>query len=145
VKTKFSDYFTCAGQAIIIPPLQTIQMQMSLVCQEWGIPYINLADIKNPDEISQKIEELEPKIILCSIEDISEESIQKNLQKLDVGYLAVDESQVMDPVSGWCEIRPYCMQTWKFVRATFKCPLLLLSATMEESSLQRVLGKIFEI
>jgi hypothetical protein len=34
-------------------------MQMSLVCQEWGIPHINLADIKNLDEISQKIEELE--------------------------------------------------------------------------------------
>ena len=110
-----------------------------------GIPYINLADTKNPDKISKKIEELEPKIILWSIEDISEESIQKNLQKLDIVYVAEDESQVMDPVSGWCEIRPYCMETWKFVHATFKCPFMLLSATMEESSLQRVIGKIFEI
>ena len=113
---------------------------MSLVCERWGIPYLNLVDTRSPGEIKQKIEELEPKIILCSIEDVSEEATQKILQTLDVAYVAVDECQVMDPVSGWCEIRPYCSATWKFVRASFKCPYLLLSATMEEQSLQRVLG-----
>jgi hypothetical protein len=48
----------------------------------------------------------------------------------------------MDPVSGWAEIRPYRSETWKFLRAAFKCPLFLLSATMEERSLERILGKM---
>ena len=46
----------------------------------------------------------------------------------------------MDPVSGWAEIRPYNADTWKFLRAAFKSPLFLLSATMEEGSLDRILG-----
>ena len=48
----------------------------------------------------------------------------------------------MDPVSGLCQIRPFCSQTWKFLRAAYKCPFFLLSATMEENSLSRVLGII---
>ena len=106
---------------------------------------MNLADVRNASEIPKKIEDLQPKVILCSIEDISDEATQRSLQKLDVAYVAVDEAQVMDPVSGWCEIRPYCMETWKFVRASYRCPFMLLSATMEEQSLQRVLGKIFHL
>ena len=48
--------------------------------------------------------------------------------------------QVMDPISGWAAIRPYRSETWKFLRAAFKCPFFLLSATMEETSLGRILG-----
>ena len=55
----------------------------------------------------------------------------------------MSEIKVMDPVSGWAEIRPYCATTWKFLRAAFRCPLLLLSATMEDNSLSRILGKIY--
>ena len=55
------------GQAIIIPPLQTIQLQMSLVCKKWGIPYINLADARNPDEITKKIEELNQKLFFVRL------------------------------------------------------------------------------
>ena len=116
-------------------------MQMSQVCEKWGIPHLNLADTRNPEEIDRKIEELKPKVILCSIEDVSEEATQRRLQKLDVSYVAVDECQVMDPSGGWCEIRPYCSATWKFICASFKCPFFLLSATMEEQSLKRILGK----
>ena len=83
------------GQAIIIPPLVTIQMQMALVCEAWKIPYINLANIMNPDDITKKIEEVKPKIILCSIENVTDEAIQRRLQKLDVVYVAVDECQVI--------------------------------------------------
>ena len=82
------------GQALIIPPLVTIQMQMALVCENWKIPYINLADIRKPDDITQQIEEVQPKIILCSIENISDEAIQRKLQRLNVAYVAVDECQV---------------------------------------------------
>ena len=49
--------------------------------------------------------------------------------------------KVLDPIGGWCEIRPYCSDTWKFLCASYKCPFFLLSATMEEDSLNRILGK----
>ena len=70
-------------------------MQMAEVCRLWRIPYINLADIKHPDEISKQLISVNPKIVLCSIEDVSDPAIQKRLQKLNVGYVAVDEAQVL--------------------------------------------------
>ena len=48
----------------------------------------------------------------------------------------------MDPKSGWCEIRPYNSEVWGFLSATFKAAYLLLSATMEEDSLKRILGML---
>ena len=50
--------------------------------------------------------------------------------------------KVMDPVSGWCEIRPYDSDIWKFLQAAYKCVFFLLSATVDEDSLKRILGKI---
>ena len=51
--------------------------------------------------------------------------------------------KVLDPETGWVKIRPYCQETWSFLRARFKCPLLLMSATMEENSLQRICGNFW--
>ena len=51
---------------------------------------------------------------------------------------------VLDPISGWCEIRPYNSEVWSFLRASFKCNFFLLSATVEEDSLARILGKIID-
>ena len=82
------------GKAIVIPPLVTIQIQMASICQAWDIPYLNLADIHHPTEIQSKLSDLEPKIILTSIEDISNPAIQSELQTLDICYIAVDEAQV---------------------------------------------------
>ena len=82
------------GLAIVVPPLQTIQMQMACVCEEWGIPHVNLSDIQNPSEIQHKIDEAKPKIILASIEDISNHAVQSQLQTLDIKYIAIDECQV---------------------------------------------------
>ena len=67
---------------------------MASICEEWNIPYLNLADVRSPSEISGKLSELAPKVILCSIEAISDPAIQSQLQSLEVGYIAVDESQV---------------------------------------------------
>ena len=67
---------------------------MAEVCKSWQIPYLNLADINHPEEITRKITEVNPKIILCSIENLSDPAIQKRLQKLKVAYVSVDESQV---------------------------------------------------
>ena len=68
-------------------------MQMADICEKWKIPCLNLADIR-PGEIAQQIETLNPKIILCSIENIVDEAVQRALRKLKVDYVAVDECQV---------------------------------------------------
>ena len=67
---------------------------MAATCEDWDIPYLNLSDITKPAEIAAKLEEMNPKIILCSIEDISNSAIQAELQSLKVSYVAVDECQV---------------------------------------------------
>ena len=69
-------------------------MQMANICEEWGIPYLNLSDITSPAEICVKLQEIEPKIILCSIEAISDQAIQTELQSVNVAYVAIDECQV---------------------------------------------------
>ena len=82
------------GCAIIIPPLQTIQLQMSALCDAWRIPYIDLSSIHSIDQISSAIVEIQPKIILCSIESISNPAIQAQINSLEVAYIAIDECQV---------------------------------------------------
>ena len=71
-------------------------MQMASICEEWNIPYLNLADVRSPSEIPERLSELAPKVILCSIEAISDPAIQSHLQSLEVEYIAVDESQVSE-------------------------------------------------
>ena len=80
--------------SLVIPPLQTIQAQMAEVCRNWGIPFINLSEIKDPEKIGHEIKKIKPKVILASIEDITQEEIQTELQLLDISYVTVDECQV---------------------------------------------------
>ena len=80
-------------------------MQMTVVCQRWDIPYLNISDVINPVEIASKLEETDPKIILCSIEDISNPAIQAQLQSLEVSYIALDECQVITPGSNPGQLR----------------------------------------
>ena len=82
----------------MIPPLQTIQIQMEKICSAWKIPYLNLSDVANPDDIPDKLNELKPKIILSSIEDINKEEVQSKLQLLDISYVAIDECQVSNKI-----------------------------------------------
>ena len=53
------------------------------------------AEVKLPDEIKNFITHENPKVILGSIEDINNPSIQKSLMKLNIAYVAVDEAQVL--------------------------------------------------
>ena len=48
--------------------------------------------------------------------------------------------QVMDSENGWTTFRPYVPLTWNYLRANFRTPFLLSSATMEEDSLERISG-----
>ena len=77
----------------MIPPLVTIQVQMAGICDSWDIPYLNLSEI-NPLEIQEKIDSEDPKILLASIEDITNPVIQSQIQNVDVSYIALDEAQV---------------------------------------------------
>ena len=68
---------------------------MSKICDSWQIPHINLSEIHDPQAISLKLEEVNPKIILCAIEDLNREDIQDVIQLLRVAYVAIDECQVL--------------------------------------------------
>ena len=74
---------------------------MASNCVAYEIPYLNLSDVHNPDEIQTKIDEVDPKILLMSIEDVSNPLVQSELQNLDIRYIAIDEAQV--PSSGFPE------------------------------------------
>ena len=80
--------------ALVIPPLQTIQIQMEKICSEWNISCLNISNILSPDEIPVKIDELSPKVILASIEDLDKEDVQAALQMVNMAYVAIDECQV---------------------------------------------------
>ena len=138
--TKYDDsgsMLSFTGTALVIPPLQTIEIQMCTICEEWGIKYLNLGAI-DVNSIADHIAAEKPFILISSIEKINNPEVQKQLFNLKLDYIAIDEAQVLDPETGWTEFRPYSAETWAFLRARFRCPFLLLSATMEEESLTRI-------
>ena len=56
---------------------------------------MNLSSITSPADIPELLKQTSPKVILSSVEDISKEEIQSELQLVDVAYVAIDESQVL--------------------------------------------------
>ena len=69
---------------------------MEKICTDWGIPFLNLSGVTEPENISEMLQHSSPKVILSSIEDISREEIQSQLQLLQITYVAIDESQVYE-------------------------------------------------
>ena len=61
---------------------------MAKICDDWNIPYINLSEISKKEDISTIVEEAKPKIILSSIEDISDPIVQNSLQ-LVLNYICI--------------------------------------------------------
>ena len=82
------------GTALVIPPLQTIEQQMIRICGEWGIECLNLSAVPQ-DEIGEQITTLKPKILISSIEKISDPGVQKQLLNIKCSYIAIDEAQVI--------------------------------------------------
>ena len=68
---------------------------MASICEEWDIPYLNLSEVRNHGDITTKLQELEPKVIIASIEDMANSSIQSQIQTLKISYIALDECQVL--------------------------------------------------
>ena len=129
--------FFSEGVAIVIPPLISIENQLERVCAEWNIPYLNISSLSK-DEIMTSVASSEVKIVIASIEQISDVAVQKAIRNLKVNYISVDECQVMDSENGWTSFRPYVPLTWNFLRANYKAPFLLCSAPMEDVSLNRI-------
>ena len=77
----------------MIPPLVTIEHQMCLVCEAWGIKYLNLSAL-DESSICDQITETKPRIIISSIEKISDQSVQKQLFNVSLEYISLDEAQV---------------------------------------------------
>ena len=78
----------------MIPPLQTIESQMSQICFDWGINCVNisLVDVETIGELIKS--RGKPLIIIASVEKVSDPLVQKQLVGLDLQYIAVDEAQV---------------------------------------------------
>ena len=82
------------GTALVIPPLLTIEKQMCDICREWKIVFVNLSSFSDPYEIQMELEVKKPRIIIASVEKISDVKIQKGLMNVGLDYVALDEAQV---------------------------------------------------
>ena len=82
------------GTAMVIPPLITIEQQMSDICSSWQISFVNLSTISDPKDIQSELEMKSPRIIIASIEKISDLAVQKGLMNVRLEYVALDEAQV---------------------------------------------------
>ena len=67
---------------------------MEQICESWKIPFCNISGMK-PGDIIANIKTKDAKILIASIELISDVTVQKALQDLKVNYVAVDECQVI--------------------------------------------------
>jgi len=125
------------GQALVIPPLLTIQYQLEDQCKKIGVPYLNLSTVKKTN-IRSEIAATGAKIVIASIENIADVEVQKQLACCKFRYIAIDEAQVMDPIGGWTQFREYSESTFAYLQAHFKSSFVLASATLEEDGLQRI-------
>ena len=133
--------FFKSGLALVIPPLISIEAQLEDQCKAWNIPFLNLSSVSIED-IKSKVVSSGARIVIASIEKISDVLVQKAIRDINVNYISVDECQVMDSENGWTSFRPYVPQTWNFLRANYRAPFLLCSATMEEESMVRILSSL---
>ena len=65
------------------------------VCEDWDIPYVSLDEIETEDMMSV-ISGMEPKpqVIMSTISRVSQEAVQKQLRRLPVRTVCLDEVQV---------------------------------------------------
>ena len=65
------------------------------MCKTWDIPFLSL-DGLNPEEISVKIEEMDPKprVLLSTISRVADKSVQTAIRRLPVVRICLDEAQV---------------------------------------------------
>ena len=84
----------CRGENLddFFSPLDKKSMK---VCDTWSIPYLSLDGV-DPKEIGQLVKDMEPKprVILCTISTIADEAVQKQIGRLPIKTVCLDEVQV---------------------------------------------------
>ena len=65
------------------------------VCEEWGIPYVSL-DGMDTETIFSTITAMEtpPRVILATVSRVSQEAVQKQIRRLPIRTICLDEVQV---------------------------------------------------
>ena len=66
---------------------------MEKICEKWKVPFCNISGLPAVEIIPSLISS-QAKVVLCSIETISDLKVQKAILNLKVNYIAVDECQV---------------------------------------------------
>ena len=65
------------------------------MCTVWNIPFLSLDEL-DPEEISVKIELMEPKprVLLSTISRVADKAVQAAIRRLPVVRICLDEVQV---------------------------------------------------
>ena len=67
---------------------------MSLkVCQDWGLPFLSLDDTP-AGSIGEVARGSEPRVVLATISTVADELVQKQLRRLPIRTICLDEVQV---------------------------------------------------
>ena len=82
----------------MIPPLLAIEYQMETICKKWMVPFCNISGLSAAEIIPSLISS-QAKVVLSSIETISDLNVQKAILNLKVNYIAIDECQVGCPIN----------------------------------------------
>ena len=79
---------------VYLPPTRSIIM-ICQVCEEWGIPYVSL-DGMDTETIFSTITAMEtpPRVILSTVSRVSQEAVQKQIRRLPIRTICLDEVQV---------------------------------------------------
>ena len=78
-----------------LPQEQFSSLYILKVCQAWGISFLSLDGVE-AQSIPQLVETMEPKprVILCTISSISDPDIQKQIRRIPIRTICLDEAQV---------------------------------------------------
>ena len=65
------------------------------MCEAWDIPYVSLDEIQTKD-IQSVIGDMDPKprVVLTTISRVSDVSVQKQLRRIPIKTICIDEVQV---------------------------------------------------
>ena len=66
---------------------------MGHICEQWGIRFLNIS-MMDVEDIAEQIKSVNPRILIASVEKISDSRFQKQIGGLDLKYIAFDEAQV---------------------------------------------------
>ena len=79
--------------AILILPLVALEPQFEADMQRLGLRYVSLT--RSPvDSLEEEIRIKKPHVLLGNVESLSVQDIQRQICKMQISYIAVDEAQV---------------------------------------------------